>query len=168
MGTVYIGLGANLGEPVETVQAAITAISAWPEVRALKPSSLYKTHPLGPQNQPDYINAAVCLETDMSPEQLLDRLQELEQEHGRERNLHWGPRTLDLDILLSDDLDLSSDRLEIPHPEIANRGFVLAPLLELSPSLVHPATGETVEALYCAWRRSVPDPDREVRRLETP
>ncbi len=146
MALVYIALGANLGEPVETLQDAITTLAQSTELSHLKASSLYSSSPMGPSDQPDYVNAVASAETQLSPLALLDFLQTIEQQFGRERSLRWGPRTLDLDILLYDDQCINSERLTIPHIGLAERDFVIIPLAELNPQLILP-NGQTIELL---------------------
>ena len=143
--TVYIGLGSNLGgnfaSPRQNIVAAIQALGEIQSTRVLGTSSFYESKPVGPQDQNDYINAVVKLETDLDATALLDCLQVIELEHGRERKQHWGPRTLDLDILLFGDQIIHNDRLTIPHSEICNRPFVLVPLAEIEPDCVIPEKG---------------------------
>ena len=145
MTTVYIGLGSNLsgniGSPEQHVIAAIQSLGEIQSTRTISISSLYKSKPVGPQDQDDYINAVVQIETDLEPLALLDNLQAIENEHGRVRNERWGPRTLDLDILMFGEEIIQNDRLTIPHPEILNRSFVLVPLAEINSNCVIPKKG---------------------------
>ncbi|WEF27352.1 2-amino-4-hydroxy-6-hydroxymethyldihydropteridine diphosphokinase [Klebsiella aerogenes] len=139
MTLVYIALGSNLASPLEQVNAAIRALSGIPDSRVVRVSSLYRTPPLGPQDQPDYLNAAVALETSLSAEALLDHTQRIELQQGRVRKAErWGPRTLDLDIMLFGDAVISSERLAVPHYDMKNRGFMLWPLFEIAPQLHFP------------------------------
>ena len=138
----FIGLGSNLADPAAQVQTAIADIEKIAAVELLNCSSLYKSPPMGPQDQPDYINAVVEIETDLSAHDLLDHLQMIEQQHGRVRQRHWGERTLDLDLLIFGDSRIDDDRLQVPHPGIAQRSFVLYPLAEIAPELVIPDLGE--------------------------
>lgn len=132
---VYIGLGSNLECPERQVASAIRTLSALPNSKLLASSRLYRTAPVGLTDQPDYINAVVRLETRLEPRALLDALQAIERAHGRRRDgTRWGPRTLDLDILLYGDERLDTPGLTIPHPELANRAFVLVPLSEIAPA----------------------------------
>lgn len=149
---VFIGLGSNLADPEGQVQAAINALRDLPMTEWLASSSLYKSPPMGPQDQPDYINAVVELDTQLNPHELLDCLQQIEQNHGRIRERHWGERTLDLDILLYDDELIADDRLQIPHPGIAQRAFVIYPLAEIDADIVIPGKGE-IKALLIACPR---------------
>lgn len=134
----YIGLGSNQQHPREQVIQALEALDRLPLTRLAGASRLYASAPVGPQDQPDFVNAVARLSTRLSPLALLDQLQALEQRHGRRRLRHWGPRTLDLDLLLYDDAVIESPRLRVPHPEMAHRGFVLVPLAELAPGLCLP------------------------------
>lgn len=134
----YIGLGSNLEMPVEQVNTAVREIRLSDGIRALSVSGLYRTAPVGPQDQDYFINAVMKIETLLSPDDLLKRLQGIEQQHHRIRTVHWGPRTLDLDILLYGNDVVDLPHLRIPHPEMKRRGFVLVPLLDIAPDLVLP------------------------------
>lgn len=136
--TVFIGLGSNLNDPAEQINGALNKLAQLPSSRALQCAPWYSSKAIGPEDQPDYINTVVKLETTLAPEPLLDQLQSIEKEHGRQRNIRWGARTLDLDILLFGENIIHTDRLEIPHPEMSWRGFVLKPLFDLAPTLVLP------------------------------
>lgn len=138
----FIGIGSNLNQPVRQVRSALKALSRLPASRLTGASSLYQSRPLVFAEQPDYVNAVARIETQLSPIDLLAVLQRLEADHGRVRGgMRWGPRTLDLDILLYDDLRVDSERLTVPHPGIASRPFVLRPLAELAPTLHLPVHG---------------------------
>ena len=137
----YIGLGSNLNDPALQLKRAIDALADLPLSRLLARSSLYRSAPMGPQNQPDYLNMVAELRTGLDPETLLDKLQDIERSQGRVRVRRWGPRTLDLDILLYGDDVLVTERLIIPHPGIAERGFVLYPLAEICGQLEVPGLG---------------------------
>lgn len=130
--TAWIGLGSNLANPREQVERALEALDQLPLTHLLEASRLYASRPIGPQDQPDFVNAVARLETRLSPLALLDQLQALEQRHRRVRHRRWGPRTLDLDLLLFDDMCLASPRLTIPHPQMTRRAFVMIPLAELA------------------------------------
>ena len=132
MNTAYIGIGSNQHNPKYHVIRGIREINHLPKIDIQKKSSLYETPPLGPQNQPNFINAVIKITTSYQPTELLAILQSIERKHHRKRVKKWGPRTLDLDILIYDDIVLDSDILKIPHPEIINRDFVLIPLLEIT------------------------------------
>jgi len=137
----YIGLGSNLDNPESQVEAAIEALASLPHTRLQACSSLYCSAPMGPQDQPDYVNAVVQLHTGLEAEALLDKLQGIEQARGRVRAQHWGPRILDLDILLYGEDLVATQRLKIPHPGIAQRNFVLYPLAEINGQLEIPGLG---------------------------
>lgn len=140
--TAWVGLGSNLEQPREQVRSALVELTTLPDTRLIATSSLYRSAPMGPQDQPAYINAVACLETRLSAEALLDALQAIESAHGRvRRGEHWGPRTLDLDVLLYGSECISSPRLTVPHPGIAERNFVLYPLAEIDPDLDIPGLG---------------------------
>lgn len=145
--TVFIGLGSNLDDPGAQVRKALRELADIPRSRVLAVSSLYRSAPMGPQDQPDYVNAVAQLQTGLTAEQLLDALQAIEQTHGRTRGEHWGPRTLDLDILLYGDSTLHTERLSVPHPGIAQRNFVLYPLAEIDATLAIPGAGSVQSLL---------------------
>jgi 2-amino-4-hydroxy-6-hydroxymethyldihydropteridine diphosphokinase len=145
---VYIGLGSNLADPVGQISQAVDVISEFENSQLHVCSSLYKSKPMGPQDQPDYVNAVLCLHTTLPALELLSMLQEVEQQHGRERkNNRWGPRTLDLDILLygQDIIDLPN--LVVPHYGMKLREFVLYPLHEIVPDLRLPCGALIAELL---------------------
>ncbi|NEY29392.1 2-amino-4-hydroxy-6-hydroxymethyldihydropteridine diphosphokinase [Escherichia coli] len=147
MTRVYIALGSNLANPLHQVQSALNALAELPQTKLIATSSLYRTPPLGPQDQPDYLNAVVALDTDLSAENLLDHTQKIELEHGRVRkDERWGPRTLDLDILLFGDEIINTERLTVPHYDMKNRQFMLYPLAEIAPELHFP-TGEGLQSV---------------------
>jgi 2-amino-4-hydroxy-6-hydroxymethyldihydropteridine diphosphokinase len=133
---VYIGLGSNLHKPLEQAQQAILELSQHRLLSDVKASPLYSSKPVGPQDQPDYINAAVYCKTQLGPHDLLDLLQSIEQDHGRERKRHWGERTLDLDLLCYGTAQIHTPRLTVPHPYMLERSFVLYPLHDLAPDMV--------------------------------
>ncbi len=134
----YIALGSNLSDPVQQVITAFDELAEIRETQLIARSSLYATSPMGPQDQPDYINAVAQLSTNLLAEELLDELQRIEQIHHKKRIMHWGPRTLDLDMLLYGDMVISSERLTVPHPGLKQRVFVVQPLLEIAPELILP------------------------------
>jgi 2-amino-4-hydroxy-6-hydroxymethyldihydropteridine diphosphokinase len=143
MSCAYIGVGSNLEDPERQVRSALLELGSMPSTMMQKHSSLYRSPPVGPPGQPDYVNAVAQIETGLSPHDLLDRLQSIENAHGRTRGgERWGPRPLDLDLLMYDRLTMKDSRLTLPHPEIANRGFVLCPLLEIAPRVQVPGLGE--------------------------
>lgn len=139
---VFIGLGSNLDEPEQQIKQALLALSKLPQTTLIKDSGLFKSPPMGPQDQPDYINAVALLETSLPALTLLDALQEIEREQGRVRLRHWGERTLDLDILLYGEETIQNERLCVPHIGMAEREFVLYPLQRISPELVVPGKGK--------------------------
>jgi len=143
----FIGLGSNLESPESQVKRAIQALDSLPGSSVQAVSSLYRSAPMGPQDQSDYVNAVVQLTTGLSPEDLLDQLQRVEQGHGRTRGQRWGPRTLDLDILLYADDVIATDRLQIPHPGLALRNFVLYPLAEIDGCITVPGLGSVSSLL---------------------
>ena len=134
----YIGLGSNMGDRESYLNHAIEAIDSLEDVNVCKKASILETEPYGYLNQDRFLNTVICVETLLDPEELLDRLMQIEKDAGRTREIHWGPRTLDLDILLYDDSILTSTKLVIPHPGIEKRKFVLDPLCEIAPYEVHP------------------------------
>lgn len=151
---VYLGLGSNLAEPVQQLEAALAALARLPHCRLAAVSSLYASDPLGPPDQPRYVNAVAALDCALAPLELLDALQAIELEQGRERKAErWGPRTLDLDILLFGNLQLDEERLRVPHYHMHARAFVLYPLAEIAPQLVLPDGRPLQELLAtCPYR----------------
>lgn len=146
MVVAYIGLGSNLDDPHTQVSRALDELATLPRTRLLASSSLYRSAPLGPQDQPHYINAVAAVETELSAAVLLTELQRLEAGHGRQRGaLRWGPRTLDLDLLLYGQQCIDTPDLCVPHPGLSRRNFVLYPLHEIAPELVVPALGAVAE-----------------------
>lgn len=146
MPLAYIGLGSNLEQPDQQVMQALSELNEIDGCRLRAASELYGSTPVGPAEQPDYVNAAASLETQLSPIQLLDALQAIENNHHRVRDLRWGPRTLDLDLLLYDNQTIESERLTVPHPRLQERNFVLYPLADIDPQLVLPS-GITLQSL---------------------
>lgn len=139
----YIGLGGNLGQPMRQLDLAVDELAALPECRLVAESPRYRTAPVGDPDQPEFINSVVALETGLAPLELLRRMQSIELRLGRRRDLErrWGPRTIDLDLLLYGDLVIDLPELQVPHPRLTVRGFVLAPLADLAPDLEIPAWG---------------------------
>lgn len=158
MVVAYIGLGSNLDNPVARIASALQSISRIPATTLLRCSSRYRSRPQGPPDQPDYINAVAEIDTLLTAEKLLECLQAIEQQQGRVRMQRWGPRTLDLDLLLFGNTVLRSDTLTVPHPEMHRRAFVLYPLHEIAPDIEIPGHGRIGQLL-----REV-DPD-EVEKL---
>ena len=157
--TAFIGLGSNLEDPCSQLQRAFVDLEGLPDTRLVAHSSLYCSAPLGCpeqpgfpnqpdfQNQPDFVNAVAKIETDLTPQVLLKKLLQIEHQHGRERTFRNAPRTLDLDILLYDDVQLHEHGLTIPHPQMHRRAFVLQPLLEIAPDASIPGVGQAALAL---------------------
>lgn len=143
----WVGLGGNTGDPVATLRAAFKAIAALPETELLRQSSLYRTPAWGPVAQPDYINAVGLLETKLDAVALLAGLLEIERASGRLRIERWGPRSLDLDLLLYGDAIIDVPGLRVPHPHLHERAFMLVPLLEVEPQAVIPGIGRAHDAL---------------------
>jgi 2-amino-4-hydroxy-6-hydroxymethyldihydropteridine diphosphokinase len=143
----FVGIGSNLGEPARQVERALVELDALPHSRVVKRSSLYRSAPLGYTAQPEFVNAVAQLETGMPAERLLGELQAIESRHGRERPFANAPRTLDLDVLLYGNLLIKTEQLEIPHPRMHERAFVLKPLLEISPQATIPGIGAATDAL---------------------
>lgn len=141
----YLGLGANLNQPVQQLNQAVQALRAQPMIRCLRVSPYYQSAPMGPKDQPDYVNAVVECETDLSPLALLELCQSIEQAQLRERKRHWGERTLDIDILSIEDLVMQSERLTLPHPGIIHRDFVVLPWRDLAPEYEIPMLGRVSE-----------------------
>ncbi len=158
----YIGLGSNLDEPRRQVRRALAALAQLPHSRLLAASSLYLNPPLGPPDQPDYVNAVAAIVTRLSPLALLDALQRIEQGQQRRRSAkHWGPRTLDLDLLLYGQQQLTGPRLTVPHYGLHERTFVLYPLAEIAPDLRIPGHGALTELLArCPGHELTRLPDR--------
>lgn len=138
MNRCYIGLGSNLENPAAQLQSALEHMQAIPGTTLIACSDFFSSAPVGPGQQPDYVNAVASLDTELDPEALLDALQAIENSHGRKRTLRWGARTLDLDILLFGAQQLDTARLQVPHPRMAERNFVLEPLAQLAPNLTMP------------------------------
>ena len=147
MANAFIGLGSNLENPSKQIADALLELNALPKTQLLRHSSLWQSKPLGPQDQPDFINAVAEITTELAPLILLEKLQALENLHQRKRERHWGPRTLDLDLRTYDQQQLSSATLTLPHPRIAERAFVLCPLAELDENLTLPHLGKVKQLI---------------------
>jgi 2-amino-4-hydroxy-6-hydroxymethyldihydropteridine diphosphokinase len=144
MAIAAIALGSNLGNPLAMVKGAVEVLAHEATTELVAQSQWYKTIAIGPA-QPDYVNGCVVVKTRRSPQDLLHLLMTIEQQFGRQRTEHWGPRTLDLDLLLYDNLVLETPELGLPHPHMTERAFVLVPLAELLPDWIHPVTGLTIQ-----------------------
>ena len=146
---VFLGIGSNLEEPRQQVSRAFSALQRLAESQDAHCSPLYISPPMGPQAQPDYVNAVVRLVTRLAPSLLLREIQAVERAQGRVREARWGPRTLDIDLLVYGDLVLDSPHLQVPHPGIAQRAFVLYPLFDIAPDLIIPGMGRVSELVKC-------------------
>ncbi len=153
MASVFIGLGSNLSDPVKQLNTALSSLEKLPKTSVVQTSSFYGSTPLGPADQPDFVNAVCLLDTAFSPLELLAELKKIEADQGRIKKRHWGERLIDLDILLFDELTLTSSVLTIPHQGIASRDFVLIPLLEIAPDLMIPNKG-SVQSLISVLQTS--------------
>lgn len=150
--TVYLSIGSNMGDKKAYLDEAVKSFEKSPLNKVIKVSSYIETKPYGGVEQDDFLNGAVMVRTLMNPCELLDFIHEIEKDNDRKRDIHWGPRTLDIDILLYDDLVMESDELIIPHSDMCNRDFVLKPLSEIAPRTIHPLYGVTVAELYARLR----------------
>ena len=146
----FIGAGANLGDPIRQIRQAKDALQKSPGVKFLGASSLYRTQPMGPIAQPSFINAVFSLECGMSPKDLLALLLSVEEKMGRVRKERWGPREIDLDLLFYGAMVISEQGLEVPHPRLHERRFVLTPLVEIAPDVVHPVLKKSASDLLAA------------------
>lgn len=154
MTLVYVGLGANIGEPRAQLLAAWDALGRIPQTRAIARSSLYRSAPMGYEDQPDFLNCVAKLDTTLEPRALLSHLQQVERDLGRERSLRDAPRTIDLDLLLYGSESIDTPDLVVPHPRMHERAFVLEPLAELDPDAMIPGRGSAAELLRaCATQR---------------
>lgn len=160
--TAYIGIGSNLKSPAENCLRTIELLNAHSNLTLVARSSLYQSEPFGITDQDWFVNSVVQLTTSLSPEQLLQACLSIEQAMGRTRAEKWGPRIIDLDILFYDDLILKQDGLEIPHPGIAERSFVLAPMCEIAPEFIHPKLKKSIQILLT----EIPKP-QQVNRVSS-
>ena len=147
MHIAYIGLGSNMGDKIANLNKAIEELGKVPGNKVLAVSSFYKTEPVGGVEQDWFVNAAAEIETSLTPRELLNKLLYIEKNLGRVRDARWGPRVIDLDILLYDDLVMDEEGLSIPHPYLHKRGFVLVPLAEIAPKVIHPRLRKSVSEL---------------------
>lgn len=162
----WVGLGSNLDEPAGQIRAALDALGELPASRLVSHSPTMTTPPMGPVAQPDYLNAVAGLLTQLEPLELLDELLAIERRQGRDRStgLRWGPRRIDLDLLVYGNETLATDRLTVPHPGIAHRNFVLLPLLELAPDLWIPGLGRVRQLSALLDRTTRPDGQSPIHR----
>jgi len=158
----YIGIGSNLGSPLENCQRSLALLEEHPKIKIIARSSFYETEPVGPADQSWFLNAVAKVTTELEPIALLEALLTIEGAMGRILNEKWGPRIIDLDLLLYEGRVLKNSRLEIPHPEMTRRRFVLAPLAELAPDSVHPLEKKTIQQLL-----SELSVDKKVVRLQS-
>ena len=144
---VYLGLGSNLGERKKNIETSLALLMENPSIKIKKVSSLIETEPEGIKKQPFFLNGVAEIETDLSPSLLLKLLKSIEKALGRKTVRRWGPRIIDLDILLYGDLIIDDDNLKIPHPLLTERNFVLAPLKEIAPEAIHPILGKKIQEI---------------------
>ena len=147
MHVAYIGFGSNIGDRLAHIQNAIHGLRETAGITLQKISSIYQTAPVGYETQAQFLNGVAAIQTDLPPLSLLHTLKDIEVLVGRQHRIRWGPREIDLDILIYGDLCLETEKLVIPHPEMHRRHFVLAPLAEIAPALVHPVLKETIQIL---------------------
>jgi 2-amino-4-hydroxy-6-hydroxymethyldihydropteridine diphosphokinase len=143
----YIGIGSNLGDKLNHCEKAISEISRIDRHKLLAKSSLFKTQPIGHASQDWFVNGVIKIETDLEPPELFRTLKTIESRLGRTKTFRWGPRTIDLDLLFFDDIEIHTEELQIPHPQIQNRQFVLVPLAEIDRHLIHPIFKRTIQEL---------------------
>ena len=160
---VYIGIGSNLGDKLENCGRAVEAIAADDKNRVVKRSPFYLTEPVGEKEQEWFVNGAIAVETSLAPRQLLDFLLAIERSMGRVRKKRWGPRVIDLDILFYGDEIIMENGLEVPHPHLHERMFVLVPLRDIAPDFVHPRLGKTISQIIAEHKqgeRVIPLPEK--------
>ena len=146
MHKVFVGIGTNLGNRHKNIEDAFKNLQFY-NLKIIKKSPVYETEPYGLKEQPNFLNCVVEIEVEVSPEELLKKFLKIEKEMGRERKIPWGPRIIDLDILFYEDLIINKESLKIPHPDIENRFFVLKPLSDIAPCLVHPIFKKTIKQM---------------------
>lgn len=144
---VYLSLGSNLGERIKNIKDAIKALNNAYETKVVASSSFYETEPVGITDQPIFINAAVRIKTSLNPKRLLAEVKEIEINLGRVETYRWGPRIIDIDILIYDDIIIWEKELQIPHPEMNNRAFILIPLAEIGNQVRHPVTKKSIKEI---------------------
>ena len=140
-GLAYVGLGSNLDDPMAQINHAFEQLGKIEDTNLESRSSLYRSAPFGSVEQPDFINAVACLSSALEPEALLQELHDIERSSGRKRGVRWGPRTLDLDLLVFGSQEIDQEGITLPHPGIGERNFVLLPLMEIAPKLIIPGLG---------------------------
>lgn len=143
----YIGFGSNIGDRLAHIQNALRALSKTDGITLQRISSLYTTEPVGYEEQAQFLNGVAAIQTTLSPLSLLHTLKDIETAIGRKHRIRWGPREIDLDILIYEDVCVQTEKLVVPHPEMHLRGFVLVPLAEIAPNLVHPVLQESIQSL---------------------
>jgi len=158
----FIGVGSNIGEKIENCIKAISFLNRIEGCSVIKRSSFYKTEPIGYKDQDWFVNCAVMIETELSPYELLKKLKEIELLMGREKGIKWGPRIIDLDILMYEDIVIDEDELTIPHPLMHKRRFVLVPMNEIAPDIEHPVLKKSIKELL----RRLPEDGQEVFLLK--
>lgn len=151
--TVYAAFGSNMGDKEKHINNGLLMLNAFPGIRVVRASEIMHSEPYGGVEQEDFLNGAVKLQTYLSPWELLEALHEIEAAEERERSIHWGPRTLDLDIIFYDDLVMDEEELCIPHTDMQNREFVLVPLMELAPEKRHPVFGKSVQEMLMELKK---------------
>ena len=151
---VYLSIGSNMGDRRNYLDHALQALEEYEEIDVLRVSDIFETDPYGPVAQDKFYNACVELRTLLAPERMLQVLHDIEQQAERKRDIHWGPRTLDLDLIFYDKLVYESDTLVIPHVDMEHRDFVLKPLTQLCPNYRHPLLGKTVTQLWMEWMKN--------------
>ena len=144
----YLGLGSNLGDRRANIDEAVRRLGETGGVTVTKASSIYETKPVGGTQQPDFLNAACEVETELSPRELLREAQRIEREMGRVRTVRWGPRNIDIDILLCGDTVIDGDALTVPHPRLTEREFALRPLAEIAPNVIHPVAKREISVMW--------------------
>ncbi|CAD2071967.1 2-amino-4-hydroxy-6-hydroxymethyldihydropteridine diphosphokinase [Phocicoccus pinnipedialis] len=157
MAIAYLGLGTNIGERYKNLRNAIELLAENPDVTVRKESQIYETAPYGMTDQPDFLNMVIEVETNLSPTNLLYFGLEIEEKLGRVRKEVWGPRIIDVDVLIYEDLELNIDDLTVPHIEMHKREFVLEPFNEIAPKVMHPTFKKTIQELYKDLKRGVMD-----------
>ena len=163
MKTVYIGIGGNLGDPYENCIKAVEAIGEHPSCEIKVLSSFYRTEPVGVEGQNWFINAVMSMNTSLSPAELINTLLQIEKEMGRKRSgKRWESRIIDLDVLLIGDEIINDKNLTVPHPRMHTRRFVMAPMADIAPELIHPVLGKRMEDLL----EEIPGEEQEIRLME--